>query len=99
MFFRYCVFLFNGNVFITRIKENTVYKNIEELDLPEDINQDILKNELIYLTSPKARGKGINGIKCRLISIFKADENKAIQIISNHTEWKTRTIAYFYKKR
>lgn len=53
------------NIFVTRIKENTVYESIEELDLPDDIDQDILKDELIYLTSPKAEEKGINGIKFR----------------------------------
>jgi hypothetical protein len=31
------------NVFVTRIKENTVYESIEELELPDDIDQDILK--------------------------------------------------------
>ena len=87
------------NIFVTRIKENTVYESIEELDLPDDIDQDILKDELIYLTSPKAEEKGINGIKFRLVSVFKADENKVIHIISNQTEWKARTIADLYKKR
>jgi hypothetical protein len=87
------------NIFVTRIKENTVYESIEELELPDDIDQDILKDELIYLTSPKAEEKGINGIKFRLVSVFKADENKVIHIISNQTEWKARTIADLYKKR
>ena len=87
------------NIFVTRIKENTVYETIEELELPDDIDQDILKDELIYLTSPKAEEKGINGIKFRLVSVFKADENKVIHIISNQTEWKARTIADLYKKR
>lgn len=87
------------NVFVTRIKENTVYKSIEEIDLPDDIDQDILKDELIYLTSPKAEEKGVNEIKFRLVTVFKADENKVIHIISNQTEWKARTIADLYKKR
>jgi hypothetical protein len=59
------------NIFVTRIKENTVYESIEELELPDDIDQDILKDELIYLTSPKAEEKGINGIKFRLVSVLK----------------------------
>jgi hypothetical protein len=39
------------NVFITRIKNNTVYETIEELDLPEDKNEHIVKDEIIRLTS------------------------------------------------
>lgn len=31
------------NVFVTRIKNNTLYETVEELDLPEDSDQDILK--------------------------------------------------------
>lgn len=42
------------NIFVTRIKSNTVYETIEELDLPEGENEHIVKDEIIRLTSPKA---------------------------------------------
>ena len=87
------------NVFVTRIKETTVYEQVEELELPDDIDQDILKDEIIYLSSKKAKEKGIDKIKFRLVSVYKADENKVIHIISNQIEWSARTIADLYKKR
>jgi len=34
-----------NNVFVTRIKINTVYETIEELELPDNIDQKILKDE------------------------------------------------------
>jgi len=43
------------NIFVTRIKENTVYEVIEELELPENEDQYILKDELIRLTGTKAK--------------------------------------------
>jgi len=40
------------NIFVTRIKENTVYHVTEELDLPDNEEQHILIDELIKLSSP-----------------------------------------------
>lgn len=63
------------NVFVTRIKSNTVYETIEELELPEDIDQNILKDEIIRLTSAKAIETGISAHKLRLVHVYKEDEN------------------------
>ena len=87
------------NVFVTRIKTNTVYESIEEIDLPEDTDQDILKDERIILSGVKAEQTGINKHTLRLISVYKEDENKVIQIITNQLDWQARTIADLYKKR
>ena len=68
------------------IKQNTVYETLSELDLPENKDQDILKDEIIQLTSAKAIKKGVSEIKYRLVSVYKADENKVINIISNNLD-------------
>ncbi len=88
-----------GNFFVTRIKENTIYTSIKELDLPDKEDQDILKDEIIQLTSDKAKKTGINEHKMRLVTVYKEDENDVIHIITNNLEWKARTIADLYKKR
>jgi hypothetical protein len=87
------------NTFVTRIKDNTVFESIEEKILPKDTDQDILKDEMIYLNSPKAIQSGINQQKLRLVHVYKEDENKVIEIITNQLEWSARTIADLYKKR
>ncbi len=87
------------NVFVTRIKDNTVFEVIEELDLPDDTDQDILKDDIIRLTSPAAIKKGIADHKLRLVHVYKEDENKVIEIITNQLDWTARTIADLYKKR
>ncbi len=33
-----------NNVFVTRIKTNTVFETVREFELPQDIDQDILKD-------------------------------------------------------
>ena len=87
------------NVFVTRIKNNTKYETIEELDLPENIDQNILKDEIIQLTSLKAIETGISEHKLRLVHVYKEDENKVIAIITNQLDWEYNTIAELYKKR
>lgn len=87
------------NIFVSRIKSNTVYQTEQELDLPNDEDQDILKDEIITLSGNKADETGINKQKLRLVSVYKADKNKVIQIITNQLDWKARTIADLYKKR
>jgi len=87
------------NVFVTRIKTNTVYETIEELELPEGENEHIVKDEIIRLTSPKAVKCGISNHDLRLVHVYKEDENKIIEIITNELEWEALTISELYKKR
>jgi IS4 transposase len=87
------------NVFVTRIKTNTLYQTVKELDLPEKEDQDIIKDEIIALTSNKAVETGISEEQLRLVHVYKEDENKVIEIITNNLEWSARTIADLYKKR
>lgn len=87
------------NVFVTRIKSNTTYETVEELDLPDGVDQKILKDEIIRLTSNKAIETGISEHKLRLVHIYKEDENKVIAVITNQLNWEYNTIAELYKKR
>jgi hypothetical protein len=36
------------NIFVTRIKTNTLYESIQELDLPDKEDQDILRTKLLF---------------------------------------------------
>jgi hypothetical protein len=87
------------NVFVTRIKDNTIYESIAELDLAETEDHDILKDEIIQLNGIKAIECGIYKHQLRLVHVYKPDENKVITIITNQLDWKARTVADLYKKR
>jgi hypothetical protein len=52
--------IFAQNIFVTRIKTNTDYIIIKELELPIDKDQDILKDEIITLSGKKAIETSIN---------------------------------------
>lgn len=87
------------NVFVTRIKDNTVYKTVNEKPLPEGEDEDIIKDEIILLNSAKALATGIDKHQLRLVHVYKEDEDRVIEIITNQLEWDARTIADLYKKR
>jgi hypothetical protein len=87
------------NVFVTRLKSNILYQSIEELELPDDKDQDILKDELITFTGKQAKEAGLDGKIFRLVHVYKEDENKVIVIVTNQLDWQARTIADLYKKR
>ena len=87
------------NIFVTRIKSNILYESVEELDLPDEIDQNILKDELIKFTSKDAKKAGLENVVFRLVTVYKEDENKVIHLITNQTDWQAITIADLYKKR
>lgn len=87
------------NIFVTRIKENTLYETIEELELPQDTEQNILRDEIITLNSNKAEEIGIKKEKLRLVHVYKEDENKVIEIITNQLDWEASVLSKLYKRR
>jgi hypothetical protein len=91
--------IFAQNIFVTRIKTNTDYTVIKELELPLDKDQDILKDEIITLSGKKATETKINEYNLRLVTVYREEDNKVIHIITNNLDWTARTIADLYKKR
>jgi len=87
------------NQFVTRMKSNTAYESIQEIELPDEEDQHILKNERIYLTGTAAEKAGIHQTELRRVAIYKQDENKVIAVITNNLEWSAATIAELYKRR
>ncbi len=68
------------NVFVTRIKTNTLYKSIQKLDLADKEDQDISKDEIIILRSNKAIEIGINDYK--LLFLFMSRVFLQHQLVS-----------------
>ena len=87
------------NTFVTRIKENTVYEVLEELELPEKEDQHILKDELIHLTGTKSIAIGLETEILRRVVVYHEEKNTVLEIISNNLDWKASTIGALYKRR
>ena len=91
--------IFAENIFVTRIKTNTDYRIVKELELPLDTDQDILKDEIITLSGKKAIDTKINEHNLRLATVYRVEDKKVIHIITNNLHWTVRTVAGLYKKR
>lgn len=87
------------NVFVTRIKDNTVYESVKELDLPDEEDQHILKDEIICLTGDKAMSLGMEKYPLRRVVVYDEKNNNSIEILTNQLQWKAATIGSLYKKR
>jgi len=87
------------NTFVTRIKENTVYESIEELELPDKQDQHILKDELIRLTSAKAQKIDLHTHTLRRVVVYHQEKNTVLEIVTNNLDWKASTIAQLYRNR
>jgi hypothetical protein len=87
------------NVFVTRIKDNTVYETVTEKDLPDDKDHHILKDEIIRLTSAKACKVGMDKIFLRRVVVYDEKANDTIEVLCNEIKWEAATIAALYKMR
>ncbi|AMS26225.1 hypothetical protein AEM51_03525 [Bacteroidetes bacterium UKL13-3] len=87
------------NTFVTRIKDNTVYQVIEELELPDKVDQHILIDELIHLTGKKALELKLETQTLRRVVAYHQEKNTTIEIITNNLTWQASTIAALYKRR
>ena len=87
------------NTFVTRIKDNTVYQVIEELELPDENDQHILIDELIQLTGKKALDLKLETQTLRRVVAYHEEKNTTIEIITNNLTWQASTVAALYKRR
>jgi hypothetical protein len=97
----------DGNIFVTRAKSNTVFESVEELELPDDKDHEIIKDEMILLTGKQAEEAELNKTKLRRIAVIVDDvdrvtrkvSTKTIVLISNNLTWSAATIVELYKRR
>lgn len=96
-YFQYAQWTHRGIYFITRMKDNAVYEGIEEIELPDDRDQDILKDEIITLYYT------VNGekepIRLRRIAFWDDQNSKLLVFLTNSFEQEAATVAGIYKYR
>ena len=84
-----------GIFFVTRMKDNAVYKVIKRLKVPQ--NRNILSDKLVRLTGAKAQGKCPHVL--RRIVVWDNVNEREIVLLTNHLEFGSTTIADIYKSR
>jgi len=91
------------NWFVTCLKDNILYESIKEIDLPQDTDFHILKDEIIHLTGKSAKENELNTTDLRRVAVYIEEEKtktwRLIILITNNLEWSAATIAALYKIR
>jgi hypothetical protein len=87
-----------GIFFITRQKDNAVYKSIEEKDPEPNTPDTILKDEIIEQVYRDKNGR-IQTLRLRRIAFWVEKENRTYEFITNNFELPAQVIADIYKFR
>lgn len=96
-YLQYKRFTDKGVWFVTLQKENAKYQVGEEYDIPDNIDEGVIKDEAIYLSYQKDGQE--KKIKLRRIAYWANDRQRLLIFISNNFELTADLIALIYKKR
>jgi hypothetical protein len=80
--------------FVTRQKDNARYKSLEEFDIPDNMDDAVLKDEKIQLTDKKG-----NLFPLRRIAFWYDKHQKVYEFITNNYDLGADKIADIYKNR
>jgi hypothetical protein len=90
---QYLQWTLDGVYFVTRQKDNAVYESFAEYDIPDDVDNGVIKDEIIIIE------KGGKKIELRRIAYWSDKQNKLYEFISNNHEMAADKIAGIYKRR
>lgn len=83
--------------FVTRIKDNASYVNIEELDIKEHIHSGVLKDEIIEVDVKN--GKECAKLRLRKVVFYDRVNKREFEFLTNLFDMRADLIAALYKIR
>jgi hypothetical protein len=92
-YLQYLEWTLNDIYFVTRQKDNAVYKSIKEFDLTDKTSDAVLKDELILVE------KDNKSIQIRRVAYWDAEKEKIYEFITNNVEITPDQVADVYKHR
>lgn len=92
-YLQYLQWTANDIYFVTRQKDNAVYKSIEEFDLSDTTSDAVLKDERICVQ------KKDETIELRRVAYWDSKEEKVYEFITNHFDLEPDKVAAIYKHR
>jgi hypothetical protein len=92
-YIQYLQWTLDNIYFVTRQKENAVYKSIKEFDLDDKTSDAVLKDELILIE------KGDKSIEIRRVAYWDSKKEKVYEFITNNFEISPDKVADIYKHR
>ena len=85
----------NGIYFVTRLKDNAVYRIVESRSVPQ--NRNILADQIIQLSGQKAEEKCPHQL--RRVVVWDETQKRLISLLTNHLNFGATTISAIYKDR
>ena len=82
--------------YVTRLKDNALYKARKEFDIPDEADSGVLKDEEIVLLYGKNKSQEH---KARRIAYWDKENERLFEFLTNNMELSAEKIAYIYKKR
>ena len=82
--------------YVTRLKDNALYKARKEFDIPDDSDSGVLKDEEVVLLYGRDKSEEH---KARRIAYWDSENERLFEFITNNMELPAEKIAYICKKR
>lgn len=82
--------------YVTRLKDNALYKARKEFDIPDDADSGVLKDEGVVLLYGANKSKEH---KARRIVYWDSENERLFEFVTNNMELPADKVAYIYKKR
>ena len=83
--------------FVTRLKDNALYRKIETLEIEEKIHNGVLKDEIIEVDIKN--GKEISSLRLRKVTFYDRENKREFEFLTNLFELRADLIAGLYKIR
>lgn len=93
---RYEAFTKKSIWYVTRLKDNALYKAGEEFDIPDTADSGVLKDEEIALNYGQKKEKEH---RARRIAYWDNENGRVFEFITNNFELSAEKVAMIYKKR
>lgn len=93
---QYEVFTQNTIWYVTRLKDNALYKARKEFDIPDNADSGVLKDEEVTLQYGDKKKKEH---RARRIAYWDSENERLFEFITNNFELSAEKIALIYKKR
>lgn len=84
--------------FVTRLKDNSVYEQLEEIELPDDCPDGYLKDEKIQLQY-KDENKQLQSLLLRRVVFYDKEKDHVYQFLTNIFDMSAVQIGLLYKMR
>lgn len=83
--------------FVTRLKDNALYEEIENLEIPERVHSGVLSDKIIEVEVKK--DKGATKLKLRKVTFYDRENKREFEFLTNLFELRADLIAGLYKIR